>query len=222
MNLSVAVLATRHRPPLVVPHLVRAGLSFDLRIDPEPELPDGWAPLPQYVRLTPNQRNMMRCHEAHVSAVVAHVRKPGDAVLVLEDDVVPVRDDFYDIACEAAALVSADEEEDKPRAIFLCAHFPDESAAGGWTYRPWSRGLHWVTKTPGSGPCHHGTQAMVYGYAAQNVLGQLRYTGLPIDCLLGQWLRKLAWIRPNVFFHDRSQGSLMEPPGHGKLAHATR
>ena len=222
MTIPVAVLATRHRAPLVVPHLLRAGVKFDLRLDPEPDLPKGWAPLPQFERLTPNNLRMMRCHEQHVAAVAAHVHRPGDVVLVLEDDAVPVREDFMAIAEAAAAEVSPGGDATRPLAMFLCADIPDETPAGGWDFKPWRDGLTWMTKTPRSGPCHHGTQSMIYGYAAQNTICQLRYTGLPIDCLLGQWLGRMAWIRPNVFFHDRSQGSMMEPEGHGVLTRGER
>jgi hypothetical protein len=204
-GLDVVVVASRHRPALVVPHL--AGRRHRVCYTPD-------YPMPAVARSNPltlatyvvNPVGAYRCYRGHQDALSAPAH---DRVLVLEDDAVPNRADWIDVARRAAGLLERFEVVSlhgrDPRAL-------DQAVAreglGFHTLRPVVRRrlfrsvrMRWC----------QGTLAYLITRAAAARLVARPWDGLPIDhCLANEFA--FCVIDRSPFDHDRRHGSLVERP----------
>jgi hypothetical protein len=203
--LDVVVVASPHRPPLVLPHLG----AIPHRVCYTPDYP-----MPAVARRNPmataayvkNPLGAYRCYRGHQDAL--RTAAPG-RVLVLEDDAVPNRADWMDVARRAAALLGRFEVVSlhgrDPRAL--------DQAVGGdglgfHTLRPVARRR--LFRTVRMRWCQ-GTLAYLITRGAAARLVARPWDGLPIDhCLANEF--GFCVIDRSPFDHDRRHGSLVERP----------
>lgn len=205
MALDIAVVANRHRPPVITAALG----SHPHRIieTPDAVLPPGFTPVREaravYVK---SHLGAYRCFRGHQIALGS---TGADRILVLEDDANPNREDWM-AAVEAGSRLLGEFEVVSLhgrdiRAIDRIISVGSERFA---TVRPivrrrllYSARMTWV----------QGSLAYLITADAARKIVERPYRGIPMDHLLSNEF-SFAVILSSPFDHDRRHGSLAEHP----------
>jgi hypothetical protein len=188
------VVASQHRKPLVAEHL--AGVPHEISLTPDYPLPPGFASRPEYAQLVANQVGAYRCFRGHQRALELLTRP---FALIFEDDAVPITPDWWRIVNTALDLT------DEFEVISLHGR---ELQPGTFALRDYN-GIQLAEALPGSKLRVLGSLAYLITANAAFRFTRSHYSGFPADLFLCAHFR-FALVEPSPFFHDRSQGSLVE------------
>lgn len=95
-TLEMVVVACKKRDALVLPYL--EAVPHQVLWTTDYDLPEGFKPKPEYGSLLHNQTGHYRCFRGHQDALKDTI---SDAVLVVEDDALPNREDWSSVVASA-------------------------------------------------------------------------------------------------------------------------
>jgi hypothetical protein len=189
--MNIIVVANTKRKALILPHL--RGLNYNQHFCADYELPDGWV---DQHNIVPNKVGHLRAFRGHQDALAEAV---GPA-LVFEDDAVPISNHWQRIALEAFSHLY--------RFDFISLHGRefDVNAYSKVADLGFGYGLYTNDKSSGINGC-----CMAYWITPEAALRfrSVEFDGFPDDLYFWRKFNS-AVIFPSPFFHDRSQGSLID------------
>jgi len=194
-KITVVVVANHHRRALITESL--GDVPHTLHMTTDYNLPEGFVPVPEYMGLSPNQTGPYRCFRGHQDALKT-VGTPF--ALVLEDDAVPNRNDWVEIANKAADLLGDYELISLHSREVDCTRFNSLPFSADLNFLvPKTQGDAWVL----------GSLAYLVNMSVANRLVEAEFDGFPTDLFICRKF-KFGVVAPSPFDHDRSQGSLVE------------
>ena len=203
MDFDIAVVANRHRKPLIVDYL--KNIPHEIIYTPDFDLPNDWKCKPEYKNLTRfyhQQVGHYRCLMGHKLALQTSDRN----MLILEDDAVPNRRDWFKLIEPAAKLLDRFE---------LVSVHGREVKFGPFKEEPFNvkRNMSlWVPKNNTEPRWVLGSLAYFISRKAVQRFLDYEFVGMGCDLFIANCFH-FALVNPSVFNHDRSQGSLIDLPG---------
>lgn len=200
MNFEIVVVANHHRKPLILDYL--NNIPHIVSYSEDCNLPDGWTVNPEYSHLVQHMHGHIghhRCIEGHKSALK---KCSKDIVLVLEDDAVPNRKEWLDIAKNSIPLLS------KHELVSLHGRSIDFKAFKKFPFCPKYKEIHSYSAKSGFRYVL-GSLAYLIKMEYANKIYQHNYDGFGMDLLIANHFN-FGLIDPSPFNHDRSQGSLID------------
>lgn len=188
MDFEIVVVATHHRKALVLDYLT--DVPHQISYTPDLELPDGWSPQPIFAHLVGNQTGAYRCFRGHQLALEKTTK---DRVLVFEDDAVPNRPDWLDIAQKASSVLDGFEVCSLHGRRHNLKEFNAFPTHGITFYTPRKNNV-WVV----------GSMAYLIHRPAINRLLKMEYDGYPSDLVLAHRF-KFAILDPTPFDHGNAR-----------------
>lgn len=203
MTIELVVIASYHRPALILPYLERVPHRVHWTTDYD--LPPDWKINPAYDSWLRHEKQYvghLRCWKGHQDALAA---SQADAALVLEDDAVPNCED-WNLVVAAASTKLTDYEV---VSVHGRAFHPDAFEHELLPIHPLKTPLNFYRPKPGARVWVQGTLAYFIRRDAMPKLINKEFDGYPIDIFLCNEF-KFGLVDPTPFNHDRSFGSLID------------
>jgi len=210
-SFEILVLGTRHRPILTGECL--EGVDHRVVINEDDPLARPRRRHPSLRRI----RNLKplgvyRCYRGHQRVLE---RSEADHVLVFEDDAVPNRKDWLEVAHRARELLDRFEVVCLHGRRLKPEHLATSHSLGElrfWELAP--RKLRRGPFAPRAAVCKGCTLAYLIRRDAAQRLARREWDGLPVDWVLPNEFR-FCVLEASPFDHDRRHGSLVEGRGGG-------
>lgn len=193
MDYEITVVANPHRKPLITSFLT--SIPHHVSITPDFDLPQDFQPAEQYTSFVGNQTGAYRCFRGHQEALKL---TKADWVLVFEDDAVPNREDWFDVAIKSGECLKSLEVCSLHNRQYDVKDF-HVFYSHGFSYYQRVKEKQWAV----------GSLAYWIRRDAINRFLTKTYVGLPMDLYL-IWRTSFALLDPSPFNHDISQGSLID------------
>jgi hypothetical protein len=199
LDFDIVVVANHHRKALIldylkdIPHLISYSEDCDL--------PSGWAVKPEYDHLVRHMHGHIghhRCIEGHKKALQMCKK---DTMLVIEDDAIPNRDDWLDIAKHATTLFKHHE------LVSLHGRNADLGVFKKLAFLP--NIFNYVPKDKSSFRYVLGSLAYLIKRKDIDKVYKHNYNGLGMDLFIANNFN-FCFIHPSPLDHNRSQGSLID------------
>lgn len=199
MNLpfDIVVIASKHRPSLIQPHLKQ--YNHVMSYTPDYELPKGWVCKPEYKGLLWNALGTYRCFRGQQDAIRKVQKEFG---LIFEDDAVPNCKEWMDVVLAGLPLLKeVDSINYHVRNLSLDKPCLSKTING-----------HTFTIRPNGVKVYlHAAMAYIIKRDLRNRIVDSPFDGYPFDLLLPNTF-STALIHKSPFEHDRRFGSLVENP----------
>lgn len=195
--MDIVVVASRKRPPLITEYLKE--IPHEVSYTPDYQFVRRYFPAPEYRELAIKLHvGPFRCFKGHQDAL--RMTK-GEHVLVFEDDAVPERTDWYQIAQTCIPLLEEYE------IVSLHGRNIVEKERFHWN------GMEFVLPNSTSPDSvikwSLGSLAYLVKRNTADRIARMQYKGLPMDLFIAS-LFKYCVLEPSPFLHERKFGSLVE------------
>lgn len=226
-TVEIVIVASHHREPLIVPHLVAVGAKFSVSLTPDYPMPTMPMPL-SFDYLNNNSLGAYRCFKGHQEAVKSTT---ADRILVLEDDAAPATSDWWDRVQRSVDILGTSRilereiDDEGTRKIVnetitvasLYGHFGNvfHPVAVDVVNELHFQRLHNRSSVRVRNGTFVGTWAMgglayLLSRAGADKFSSAVYDGLPVDLYIHNRLGPSAVLSPSPFRHDNGQKSVLE------------
>lgn len=195
LNFDIFVVASKKRPSLVTEYLTK--IEHTVYYTPDYDLPQNWEVNPNYLNYVENHIGAYRCFRGHQDVLKMMTK---DMALVFEDDAVPNRNDWLEIANKSIKMLEQFEivslhGRKVDFSLFNCIDKDDLK----YFYK---KNINRDVKVYGS-LCY-----LINKKTIDKVI-QDEYEGYPMDMYISNRF-SYCLLNPSPFNHDRKMGSLVE------------
>ena len=202
LNFDIFVVASKKRPSLVTEYLTK--IEHTVYYTPDYDLPQNWEVNPNYLNYVENHIGAYRCFRGHQDVLKMMTK---DMALVFEDDAVPNRNDWLEIANKSIKMLEQFEIVSlhgrmimgiKNKVVLDDLNFVELSPVKFDVYK--NRKV-FLKKSFGS------LAYLIKKNIAQRII-QKKYEGYPMDLyLMNEFCACI--LEPSPFDHDRRHGTLI-------------
>lgn len=195
--MKIIVVGCEHKKIITTEYLDQIGLDYEVSITPDYEY-DSTSLDPRWNQYNVNPVGALRCFRGHQLALS---KSYDDYTLILEDDAVPLVDNWFEIINRVKNFVI-----EKNRVLVL--HLRNAQPTSGIDHD----GMNLVSSVMIQNGVQWGLGSLAYlvGPSMRERIRLSVYDGMPMDLFL---LNRCPyyWLRyPNLFQHDRKHGSVVE------------